>query len=75
MYRIDERTIHTAELPQPAELAFANGLGMLLRERRRRLVRGTATELDVLAAIKDRSRAGASGHAGRRVETAAMGAQ
>jgi hypothetical protein len=75
MYRIDERMNQTADLSQPVDLASANGLGVLLRERRRRIVQGATTELDVLATIRDRAGAGRSGNVGRRDETAEMGAR
>ena len=39
MRRIDARAAQVVDLPQPVDLAFSNGLGVLLREQRRRAAR------------------------------------
>jgi hypothetical protein len=73
MRRMDERITETAELPQPVDLATSNGLGFLMRERRRLIGRGTTTALDVLATISGRSRAATVGRTGRPIESPKMG--
>ena len=75
MRRMDERMTDAAELPRPVDLAFCNGLGILMRERRRLNRRENQMGQELIPTISDRLFTLMTGHSFHRTDTGKNGAR
>jgi hypothetical protein len=73
--RTHGRMTATTDMSHPVDLACCNGLGILMRERRRMHRRDDLNGRDLVATIPDRSRMGMGGRGVRRVEFVKNGAR
>jgi hypothetical protein len=75
MVRTNERATATPEFGHPVDLAFSNGLGILMRERRRMSRRDELTGRDLVPASADRSPFWHGGRGVRPVDAVKIGAR
>jgi hypothetical protein len=75
MNRTDVRLTSAIDFAQPVDLAFCNGLGILMRERRRMHRRGDLTGRDLIPTAVDSDRMRLSARTLRRADSDKNGAQ
>jgi hypothetical protein len=71
--RTNGRMTATADMSHPVDLACCNGLGILMRERRRMNRRDDLNSRDLVATIADRSRMVLGGRGVRQVDSVKNG--
>ncbi len=67
------RMAATTDMSQPIDLGCCNGLGILMRERRRMNRRDDLNGRDLVATISDRSRMWVGGRGVRRIDSVKNG--
>jgi hypothetical protein len=73
--RTNGRMTATTDMSHPVDLACCNGLGILMRERRRMHRRDDLNGRDLVATLRDRSRMGMGGRGVRRIDSVKNGAR
>jgi hypothetical protein len=71
--RTNGRMTATTDICDPVDLGCCNGLGILMRERRRMHRRDEVNGRDLVATLADRTRMGMGGQGVRRVESVKNG--
>ncbi len=75
MHRIDERMTPAMNICQPVDLAFSNGLGILLRERRRLNRRDDLIGRDLIPVTSESAGLRVGGRTGHRMDSIKNGAR